>query len=81
MTAKLLSESHEATITDEDQLRIDAVLGFWFKRQSLTAPQIDRRMDVWFGEDPAFDAEIKAEFADDVARASAGQLDGTSARP
>ncbi len=81
MTAKLLSESHEATITDEDQVRIDAVLGFWFKRQSLSAPQIDRRMDVWFGEDTAFDAQIKAEFTDDVARASDGQLDHWAKQP
>ena len=75
MTAKLLSESHEATITDEDQVRIDAVLAFWFKRHSLSAPQVDRRMDVWFGEDPSFDEQIKAEFAGDVARATEGKLD------
>ncbi len=81
MTAKLLSESHEATITDEDQLRIDAVLSFWFKQQSLSAPQVDRRMDVWFGEDVAFDAQIKAEFSGDVARASEGQLDHWAKQP
>ena len=81
MTAKLLSESHAATITDEDQVRIDAVLNFWFKRQSLSAPQIDRRMDVWFGEDTAFDAQIKAEFAEDVTRASEGQLDHWAKQP
>ncbi len=81
MTAKLLSESHEATITDEDQLRIDSVLAFWFKQQSLSAPQVDRRMDVWFGEDPAFDVQIKAEFAGDVARASEGQLDHWAKQP
>ena len=81
MTAKLLSESHEATITDEDQLRIDAVIAFWFKEQSLSAPQIDRRMDLWFGEDPAFDLEVKAEFEDDVARASAGRLDHWAKQP
>ena len=81
MTAKLLSESHEATITDEDQLRIDAVLSFWFKQQSLSAPQVDRRMDVWFGEDTAFDAQIKAEFSGDVARASEGKLDHWAKQP
>ncbi len=81
MTTKLLSESHDATVTDEDQLRIDAILAFWFKEQSLSAPKIDRRMDVWFGEDPNFDQEVKAEFADDVARASAGQLDHWSRQP
>jgi len=74
MSAKLLSESTEATITDDDQLRIDAVLNFWFREQNLSAPQIDRRMDVWFGEDAAFDLECKKVFSDDVAAASEGKL-------
>ena len=75
MSVKLLSESMGATITDEDQLRIDAILAFWFKEQELSAPQIDRRMDIWFGEDQAFDHEIQEEFAADVDKASAGKLD------
>lgn len=75
MTVKLLSDSHEATITDDDQMRIDEVLTFWFRERSLSAPQIDARMDVWFGDDPDFDAQVKKEFADDVERASAGELD------
>lgn len=75
MTVKLLSESMGATITDDDQLRIDAILAFWFKEQELSAPQIDRRMDVWFGEDQAFDHEIQEEFAADVDMASAGKFD------
>ena len=74
MSVKLLSESMGATITDEDQLRIDAILAFWFKEQELSAPQIDRRMDIWFGEDQAFDHEIQQEFAADVDKASAGKL-------
>ena len=64
-----------ATITDDDQLRIDTILAFWFKEQELSAPQIDRRMDIWFGEDQAFDHEIQEEFAADVDKASAGKLD------
>ncbi len=75
MSVKLLSESMGATITDEDQVRIDAVIAFWFKEQQLTAPQIDRRMEVWFGEDGVFDHECKKEFGDDVDRASEGKLD------
>ena len=75
MSVKLLSESMGATITDDDQLRIDAILAFWFKEHELNAPQIDRRMDVWFGEDQAFDHEIQEEFAADVDKASAGKLD------
>ena len=64
----------DATITDEDQSRIEAILSFWFKEQELSAPQIDRRMDMWFGEDPVFDHEIEKEFADDVEAACAGNL-------
>jgi uncharacterized protein (DUF924 family) len=70
-----------ATITDEDQRRIEAILSFWFKEQELSAPQIDRRMDIWFGEDPVFDREIEEEFSDDVERACEGKLDHWAAEP
>jgi uncharacterized protein (DUF924 family) len=75
MSVKLLSEIRGATITDEDQARIDAILAFWFKEHELSAPQIDRRMDIWFGEDAAFDHEIRQHFATDVEEASEGKLD------
>jgi uncharacterized protein (DUF924 family) len=75
MPVKLLSESMDATITDEDQIGIDAVLSFWFMEQELSAPQIDHRMDIWFGEDEVFDLECKKEFAGDVDKASQGKLD------
>ncbi|MCO4810743.1 MAG: DUF924 domain-containing protein [Gammaproteobacteria bacterium] len=75
MSVKQLSESMGATITDEDQRRIEAILSFWFKEQELSAPQIDRRMDAWFGEDPVFDREIEEEFSSDVERACEGKLD------
>ncbi len=75
MAVKLLRESVDATITDEDQVRIESVLAFWFKEQELSAPQVDRRMDVWFCEDPLFDLEIKKEFSDDVRAASEGRLE------
>lgn len=65
----------DATITDDDQFRIDEILSFWFKEHELTAPQIDGRLDIWFGEDPLFDEEIAKEFGDDVDRASEGKLD------
>ena len=74
MSVKLLSESVGAGITDDDAARIEAILSFWFKEPNLSAPQIDRRMDVWFGEDPVFDHEVKKEFADDVDLASEGRL-------
>ncbi len=75
MTESPLSESGGATMAAEDQHRIDAILSFWFKELDLSAPQIDRRMDIWFGDDAAFDQEIQTEFADDVDRASDGELD------
>ena len=75
MAVKLLSEGANATITDDDQRRIEAVLEFWFKDKSLSAPQIDGRMDVWFGVDPLFDEEVARRFGEDVAKASEGQLD------
>lgn len=81
MPVKLLSESMDATITDDDQLRIERILSFWFKEKQLSAPQIDARMDVWFGEDPVFDHEISKEFSDDVEAASAGRLDHWARQP
>lgn len=74
MSVKLLSESMDATMTDEDHVRIDRILQFWFQEKALSAPQIDARMDIWFGEDPVFDHEIEKEFSGDVDRASGGKL-------
>ena len=81
MSVKLLSETEGAAITDEDEQRINAILSFWFKEQELSAPQIDRRMDIWFGEDPVFDHEIEKEFAGDVERACKGKLDHWAGEP
>ena len=81
MAVKLLSESVEATITDDDQVRIDKILAFWFMEQELSAPQIDGRMDTWFGEDPVFDEEIAKEFAEEVEEASEGKLDHWAHKP
>ena len=81
MSVKLLSKSVDATITDDDQLRIDAIIAFWFRTQELTAPQVDQRMDVWFGADDVFDHECKKEFADDVDSASEGKLDHWAHEP
>lgn len=74
MSVKLLSENADATITDDDQSRIDAVLAFWFREKSLSAPKIDGRMDAWFGEDAVFDEEIARDFSADVELASDGKL-------
>ena len=74
MSETLPDEPENAAITDEDRLRIDAILSFWFEDHALSAPQIDRRMDIWFGSDAAFDHEIETGFAADIEQASAGQL-------
>jgi uncharacterized protein (DUF924 family) len=76
-----LSESKGGGITDEDERRIDKILSFWFKARELTAPQIDRRMDTWFGEDPVFDHEIRKEFANDIEGACEGQLNHWAEEP
>jgi uncharacterized protein (DUF924 family) len=81
MSVKLLSESMGSTMTDDDQARIEQILSFWFKEQALSAPQIDRRMDIWFGEDPVFDHEIQKAFSDDVEKASNGKLNHWADEP
>ena len=81
MPAKLLSDGHAATITDDDQARIETILSFWFMEQELSVPQIDGRMDIWFGDDAVFDQKIVKEFTNDVERASAGQLDHWAHEP
>lgn len=81
MSVMLLSKGGEAAITDADKLRIEAILKFWFKEQQLSAPQIDGRMDVWFGEDHVFDEEITRSFSQDVEDASEGRLDHWASDP
>jgi len=81
MSVKLLSERMNAAITDEDELRIEEILAFWFKEHELSAPQIDHRMDIWFGEDEVFDHECKKMFSADVDKASEGQLNHWASEP
>ena len=81
MAVKLLSDSVDATITDMDQLRIEEILTFWFQEQKLSAPRIDSRMDIWFGEDPVFDHEVEKAFGTDVDAASDGKLDHWTHNP
>ena len=81
MEGKLLSENMDATITDDDQRRIEKILSFWFKDRALSAPQIDSRMDIWFGNSPDFDAEIVRDFSGDVELASDGKLTHWASTP
>jgi len=50
------------------------ILTYWFADESLDAPQLDGRMELWFGEDPAVDREIKERFGDTVKAAVKGEL-------
>ncbi len=81
MSEETENETGDATLSDGDRTRIEAVLTFWFKEHDLNAPQIDGRMDVWFGEDPVFDEEIASEFSEDVAKASDGELNRWAEEP
>ena len=81
MAADPDSENIEPGISDDDQSRIEKILSFWFREQSLSAPKIDARMDVWFGDDPDFDAEIVSNFAHDVERASNDELNHWAQTP
>ena len=75
MSSKPASDTPESALSPDDRSRIEAILSFWFKEQALSAPQIDQRMDTWFGEDAEFDERICVEFASDVEKASNGELD------
>ena len=75
------SETGNSPLTPADQARVDAILEFWFREHAMTAPQIDRRMDIWFSEDEVFDLEVKKNFSDDIAKASAGELDHWAVDP
>jgi uncharacterized protein (DUF924 family) len=81
MSEEVTGNDQQQVLNPEERSRVDAILKFWFKEHELSAPQIDGRMDVWFGEDPAFDEEISRSFSDDVERASAGELDHWAAEP
>jgi uncharacterized protein (DUF924 family) len=51
------------------------VLDFWFSAAELDAPQIDSRMERWFGAAPGVDAQIREEFGEQVRKALAGRLE------
>jgi uncharacterized protein (DUF924 family) len=64
------------------QDRIEAVLRFWFGDlpDGATPPAADKS-NAWFRADPAFDAQIRDAFGEDVDRALGGELDGWAETP
>jgi uncharacterized protein (DUF924 family) len=75
MSDETQADEAAAPLDQADRDRIETVLRFWFKEHELSAPQIDGRMDVWFGEDPIFDEQIVREFSGDVDKACNSELD------
>jgi uncharacterized protein (DUF924 family) len=75
MSDETQTDEAATTLEPADRERIETILRFWFKEHELSAPQIDGRMDVWFGEDAIFDEQIVREFSGDVDKACNGELD------
>ena len=76
-----IPETENSSLPPTDQARVDAILAFWFREHAMTAPQIDRLMDIWFGEDVVFDLECKKALSSDIEMASAGDLNHWAADP
>lgn len=55
--------------------QINEILEFWFADRALDAPTIDSRMDLWFGNNEAFDEELVRRFAVLTEQALTGALD------
>jgi len=57
------------------------VLEFWFAAREQDQLTVDSRMDGWFGNDPAFDAEVSERFCGLVDSALKGQFDSWADEP
>jgi uncharacterized protein (DUF924 family) len=53
---------------------IQRVLDFWFSGSALDSPQVDSRMERWFGSEPGLDDEIRGQFGALVQDASDEEL-------
>jgi len=60
---------------------IQRVLDFWFSDSELDSPQLDSRMDRWFGASDALDDRIRREFGTLLENATTGQLDDWTETP
>ena len=57
------------------------VLKFWFRDAARSPETLQRRGDVWFGTDPAFDRECATRFGALLEDAAGGALDGWAGTP
>jgi len=57
---------------------IQQILDFWFSDRELDSPQLDSRMDRWFGANDKLDEQIRREFGALIEQAATGQLDDWS---
>ncbi|MEO0996234.1 MAG: DUF924 family protein [Pseudomonadota bacterium] len=70
-----------AADSSDDDARIERVLDLWFPKKSYDAPQIDARMDLWFGEDAERDTRLRYEFVDMIQEASEERLNHWATAP
>jgi len=60
---------------------IQRILDFWFSDSELDSPQLDSRMDRWFGANDEFDEQIRQEFGELIDLATTGQFDDWTETP
>ena len=60
---------------------IQRVLDFWFSDAELNSPEIDSRMDRWFGSSEELDEQISTQFGGLIEQASDGELDEWAETP
>ena len=60
---------------------IQRILDFWFSDSELDSPQLDSRMDRWFGANDELDEQIRSEFGELIEQAPTGQLESWADTP
>lgn len=68
-------------LSSDDRDRIQKVLDLWFPEREYGAPQIDGRMDMWFGNSDELDARLHIEFSEEIQNASDERLSHWAADP
>jgi len=63
----------------DDTQRIETILEFWFGSVLPDGSAPKEKSARWWRKDPQFDALVRSEFSDDIARAARGELDSWKA--